>query len=165
MLSDLDTAQPMTPASSVSWNTRKPKGDRTTLAVMLALQEAGYAVLVPFGENTRYDLVIDDGRRLSRVQCKTGRLRDGTVLFNTCSCYGHHMNPGKSRRDYHGQIDYFAVHCPETGWAYLIPIDAVPNKSGGSLRVKPPRNNQRRSVRWAAEYELMRVALAQPERL
>jgi PD-(D/E)XK endonuclease len=34
----------------------KAKGDRTTLAVMLALREAGYAVLVPFGENTRCDL-------------------------------------------------------------------------------------------------------------
>ena len=33
----------------------KDIGDRTTLAVMLALREVGFAVLVPFGENTRYD--------------------------------------------------------------------------------------------------------------
>jgi PD-(D/E)XK nuclease superfamily protein len=39
----------------------KAVGDRTTLAAMLALYQAGYAVLMPFGENTRYDLVIDDG--------------------------------------------------------------------------------------------------------
>jgi hypothetical protein len=57
----------------------KDKGDRTTLAVMLALRVAGYAVLMPFGENTRYDLVIDDGETFSRIQCKTGRLRDGVV--------------------------------------------------------------------------------------
>ena len=69
------------------------------------------------------------------------------------------MNPGMSRRDYRGQIDYFAVHCPETGWVYLIPIDAVPNTSGGSLRVEPPRNNQRRFVRWAADFELVQVSL------
>jgi PD-(D/E)XK endonuclease len=143
----------------------KDKGDRTTLAVMLALRDAGYAVLLPFGENTRYDLVVDDGQTFSRVQCKTGRLRDGTVLFNTCSCYGHHINTGLSRRDYHGQIDYFAVYCPETGWVYLIPIDAVPNKSGGSLRVEPPRNNQRRYVRWAADFELGRVSLAKRDQL
>jgi hypothetical protein len=30
-------------------------GDRTTLAVMTALYSAGFIVLVPFGENTRYD--------------------------------------------------------------------------------------------------------------
>jgi hypothetical protein len=34
---------------------------------MLALHEAGYAVSVPFGENTRYDLIIDDGTSLARV--------------------------------------------------------------------------------------------------
>jgi len=49
-------------------------GDRTTLAFMLALREAGYGLLVPFGENTRYDLVIESDDRLEKVQC--GALRD-----------------------------------------------------------------------------------------
>ena len=71
----------------------KAIGDRSTLAIMLALHEAGYDLLVPFGENTRYDLVIDDGTHLARVQCKTGRLREGAILFNTCSSYAHHPNP------------------------------------------------------------------------
>jgi hypothetical protein len=60
----------------------KAIGDRSVLAIMLALNEAGYGILVPFGENTRYDLVIDDGARLLRVQCKTGRLREGAVTFS-----------------------------------------------------------------------------------
>lgn len=34
-------------------------GDRTTLAVMLALIDAGLDVSVPFGENCRYDLVLE----------------------------------------------------------------------------------------------------------
>jgi PD-(D/E)XK endonuclease len=59
----------------------KDVGDRTTLAVMMALRELGFAVLVPFGENTRYDLAIDDGERPARVQCKTGRLRFGAVRW------------------------------------------------------------------------------------
>jgi len=62
----------------------KDIGD-TTLAVTLALREAGYAIYMPFGENTRVDLVIDDGNELARVQCKTGRLRGGAVRFRTCS--------------------------------------------------------------------------------
>jgi PD-(D/E)XK endonuclease len=64
----------------------KAKGDRSTLAIMLALHEAGYDLLVPLGENTRYDLAIDDGSCVARVQCKTGRLRHGAVTFNACSC-------------------------------------------------------------------------------
>jgi len=71
---------------------RHPKqiGDRSTLAIMLALQSSGWAVMLPFGENTRYDLIVDYGSRLSRVQCKTGRLREGCVVFATVSTYGHH---------------------------------------------------------------------------
>jgi PD-(D/E)XK endonuclease len=48
---------------------------------MLALHDVGFAVLLPFGENTRYDLVVDDGAELRRVQCKTGRLYKGAIRF------------------------------------------------------------------------------------
>jgi hypothetical protein len=48
----------------------KAVGDRCVLAAMLALQEAGFRTSIPLGENARYDLVIDDGTTLSRVQCK-----------------------------------------------------------------------------------------------
>src|SRR5918996_5237731 len=68
----------------------KDVGDRSALAVMLALRGAGYQIAVPFGENTRYDLVADDGVGLHRVQCKTGRLRNGSVRFMTASSYAHH---------------------------------------------------------------------------
>ncbi|MBA3475398.1 MAG: hypothetical protein H0T10_01425 [Actinobacteria bacterium] len=132
----------------------KSVGDRTALAVMLALHDAGYAILVPFGENTRYDLVIDDGGTLARVQCKTGRLRDGAIRFNACSSYAHHPNPKTSRRHYLGQIDYFGVHCPQTGGVYLVPIQDAAARTQCSLRVTPSRNNQSRRIRLAAAYEI-----------
>jgi hypothetical protein len=138
----------------------KAIGDRSTLAVMIALEDAGYSVLLPFGEKTRYDLVIDDGVRLSRVQCKTGRLRTGAVRFATCSCYGHHLRPQNARRDYLGQVDFFAVYCPETCGVYLIPISDVQVRVQAALRVEPPRNGQRDGIRFAADYELARVAVS-----
>jgi len=36
----------------------KAVGDRSTLAIMLALRAVGFAIYLPFGENTRSDLVI-----------------------------------------------------------------------------------------------------------
>jgi hypothetical protein len=138
----------------------KDIGDRTTLAVMIALREVGFAVLVPFGENTRYDLVIDDGEQLARVQCKTGRLRDGAVRFAVCSSYGHHMRPGKSRRDYHGQVDYFGVHCRDTDAVYLVPIDDLAVRVQAALRVEPARNNQKSKVRIASDYEIGQVCVS-----
>ncbi len=132
----------------------KEIGDRTTLAVMLALRQAGYGLLVPFGENTRYDLVIDDGLQLARVQCKTGRLREGAVRFAACSSYAHHPNPKALRRDYAGQIDFFGVYCPETGGVYLVPFADASVRRQVSLRVAAARNGQERRIRLAARYEI-----------
>jgi hypothetical protein len=100
----------------------KDIGDRTTLAVMLALRDLGLGVLVPFGENARYDLVIDDGTSLSKVQCKTGRLRNGAVRWSVCSNYAHHRNPRVAQRDYQGEVDFFGVYCSETGGVYWFPL-------------------------------------------
>jgi hypothetical protein len=137
----------------------KAVGDRTTLAVMLALQEAGWAIAVPFGENSRYDLVLDNGVSLMRVQCKSGRLRKGAVEFAVCSCYGHHPRPKVIRRDYTGEIDCFAVYCRETSGVYVVPIQDLPNRSTARLRIEAPRNNQMTGIRWAAQYRVASVAL------
>src|SRR3712207_2918866 len=125
----------------------KAIGDRTTLVVMLALRVAGYDVAVPFGENTRYDLVIDDGNRLSRVQCKTGRIRDGAVTFKTCSSHPHHARPRLQSNNYAGQVEFFAVHCPPTAGVYLIPIGDVATKWEARLRLDPAKNSQRVRIR------------------
>ena len=130
---------------------------------MLALRAVGYEVLVPFGENTRYDLVIDDGRRLSKVQCKTGRLRGGAVRWSMCSNYAHHPNPRIRQRDYHGEVDFFAVFCRETGGVYLIPMTQLPLRREGALRVDAPRNNQKKGIRYAAQYEIGRVRMNAPD--
>jgi hypothetical protein len=137
----------------------KTIGDRTTLAIIAGLNAAGFLVTIPFGENTRYDLVIDDGTRLLRVQCKTGRLRKGAVAFNTCSSYAHHQNPQVIKRTYEGEIDLFGVYCPETEDVYLIPIEDVPAKRQGRLRVGPPLNNQRRRIRDASTYRVASVSV------
>ncbi len=134
----------------------KDVGDRTTLAVMFALHEFGYQVATPFGENTRYDLILDDGDQLLRVQCKTGRMRLGAVEFATASSYAHHPNEKPTQRHYQGQVDHFAVYCRETGGVYLIPIGELP-LDRAYLRVTAPRNGQRKHIRYAKDYEIARV--------
>ena len=133
-------------------------GDRSTLAVMLALHEAGYRISVPFGENTRYDLIIDDGSTLLRVQCKTGWVRRGAIEFRTASSYYHHPNEKKGQRHYRGQVDLFAVYCRKTCGVYLIPIDGLPGDRA-SLRIAPPLNGQRKRIRYADRHAIGRVAI------
>ena len=56
-------------------------GLRTEAAILAELVQRGYQVLVPFGVNQRYDLVLDIEGEFVRAQCKTGRLRDGVIRF------------------------------------------------------------------------------------
>ena len=123
---------------------------------MLALRLNEFDILVPFGENTRYDLAIDNGSGLRRVQCKSGRFQKGAVVFATCSSYAHHPNPKLLKRDYLGQVEDFAVYCHELRTVYLIPIDDVPTTREARLRVTRARNNQHDKIRFAAAYEIAR---------
>jgi len=135
----------------------KDIGDGSLLAIMAAFRAEGLAMYLAFGENTRSDLIIEAGDRLARVQCKTGRLRGGSVVFRACSSYGHHRNPLTARRDYQGQVDAFAVYCPETAGVYLVPIADLSVHVEAKLRVDPPRNGQRKRIRSAADYEIGRI--------
>jgi hypothetical protein len=135
----------------------KAIGDRSALAIMYALRTHGYDLLVPFGENTRYDLVIDDGEQLAKVQCKTGRIRNGAIVFKVCSSYAHHPNPKNRFRPYGDEVDYFGVCCPDNGGVYLVPSRDLPNRFQVLLRLEPPKNAQRLHVRFAAAYEIASI--------
>jgi hypothetical protein len=59
-----------------------------------------------------------------------------------------------------GEVDFFGVHCPQTGGVFLIPIQDIPTKQTASLRVEPTRNSQRKRIRMAADYEICKVVLS-----
>src|SRR5204862_7930529 len=87
-------------------------GDLTELEVALALTRAGHRVLQPLSASSRYDLAVDneDGT-LTRIQCKTGVLRDGVIVFRVYSVSGH-RSAGKPYQG--GQVDAFGAYCEAT---------------------------------------------------
>jgi hypothetical protein len=126
-------------------------GLRTEALILAELAKRGYRVLLPFGNNQRYDLVLEIEGSFMRVQCKTGRLRDGCVIFNAQSI---RSNTRKTvLRDYKSDIELFIVHCRDTGRIYVIPIDEA-TRTLGTLRIDPTANGQDKRVRWARDYEL-----------
>lgn len=126
-------------------------GHRSEAAILAQLVRQGYRVLLPFGVNQRYDMVLDNNGMLLKVQCKTGRLREGAIRFRSQSVQSN--TAGTRARAYSGEVDFFAVYCPENDRVYLIPADEVP-ATGMYLRVERPRNSQRKRVRWAEDYAL-----------
>lgn len=134
--------------------TPKEQGERSERRVIAALLAAGYEVLVaPYGENRRYDLVLDLGDRFVRVQTKTARLvpGGGALVAATASFAGL----GRSRRriDYRGQVDVFALYSPDLDRVYLVPVADCPGAEV-RLRLVRARNGQQTRVRLASDYEL-----------
>jgi hypothetical protein len=129
----------------------KERGEITEAAVIATLIEYRYSVSVPFGDNQRYDLIVDDGTALHRVQVKTARdeALGESIAFRTSS---QHCITAK-RTTYEGQIEAFIAYLPRTRTCYWIPIDECLGRDK-MLRLVPARNNQRHGVRMAADYEL-----------
>ena len=127
-------------------------GDRTEAIVIAALIRRGYRVLRPLSSNQRYDLVLDLDGRFLRVQCKTGRLRHGAIVFSARSCRSNRT--GTYVRSYTDEADVFIVHCPETDRIYAVPVGDSGVLKAVSLRVTAPANGQSKGIRWAADHEL-----------
>lgn len=126
-------------------------GHRSEAAILAQLVSRGYRILLPFGVNQRYDLVLESEGSFFKVQCKTGRLRDGVIRFSAQSVQSNTV--GTRVKHYAGEVDLFAVYCPDNDCVYVIPVDEVPT-TGMYLRVEKPRNRQRKRVRWAEDYAL-----------
>ena len=126
------------------------RGDIAESQVAAALIRQGRKLLRPLSSASRYDLLIDneDGT-FTRIQCKSGVLRKGCVLFRVYSVSGHDTRA----KGYRGQVDAFGVYCSGTSASYLVPAEAIANcEHFVALRVEPTRNGQRRGVRAAAEF-------------
>ena len=126
-------------------------GQRSEAAILAAFVERGFEVLLPWGTNHRYDMVLDLGDRFVRVQCKTGRLRNGTIEFRPQSVRSN--TRGTRVRSYIGEVEYFAVYCGSTRSVYVVPCDDT-TRGHTTLRLTPAANNQSKRIRWAADYEL-----------
>jgi hypothetical protein len=124
---------------------------------MSALLRQGHTVLVPFGDDQPFDLVVHDRQgRYWRVQCKTGRERDGRVMFNSCS-----TDHGRGRLDYVGRADVFGVWCPTVDRVFIVPVaDAAGYVT--TLRLRPTRNAQARRIRHAEDFAVERWLAAAP---
>jgi hypothetical protein len=133
--------------------TPSQKGAAAEAEVAAAAIRLHLLVLRPLAEGGRYDLIVDLGGKLLRVQCKWAS-RQGDVLTARCrTC--RHTPRGYLRTMYAAsEVDAIGLYAPSTDRCYLIPIDQVEGLGQISLRVVATRNNQAVGVRWAREYEL-----------
>jgi hypothetical protein len=125
----------------------KAIGIVSELVAMERFSRAGFFLYLPFGDAAPADLVLVDRKdRMFRIQVKTGRLRNGAVMFSCVSCHGHRKMPPTS---YVGHIDALAVYCTDNDELYIVPIDSpAATASQGSLRITPTTINLMKPIKW-----------------
>lgn len=129
------------------------KGIEAQLRAELRANELGYIVSKPTTECCRYDMIIDDGMSLKRIQVKycdhAPADADGSVHveFRKCS------NNGKERPCYtEKEVDAVVVFVAPIKRFCYIPIDVVANKTSINLRYQSPKNGQRAGVYMCKDY-------------
>jgi hypothetical protein len=80
-------------------------------------------------------------------------------VFNTRS-----TDHGRGPQSYRGLADAFGVYFALAKTVFVVPIGAVAEFEG-RLRLEPPRNNQRKRIRLAADFEVDRWSRQALERL
>jgi hypothetical protein len=130
----------------------RPKeiGELSEANIVVHLLRLGFVILRPLSEISRYDYVLHIEDRFIRIQCKTGRLRSGSVRFSCSSSGGGRVSD--IRRDYKNDADYFVVYCPETDLSYVIKVSDC-GKNGISFRINPFKRKFTQ-FKLARDYEL-----------
>lgn len=124
-------------------------GNVSESLVLAAYINAGFCVSVPFGNGCSYDLVVDTGSRLYKIQVKTGWRQQGCLNFKGQRRVRESGHSGM-RRYKAGEVDFFAVCSPPDGKIYVVPFEAM--GAYGRLRLDPVLNGQRKFIRWAADF-------------
>jgi len=130
------------------------KGAIAEAEIAAAAVHLGVPILKPVAEHGRYDLGLEIGDRIWRVQCKWGRLDPkGHVIavnVSTSRCTPR----GYVRTKYTAEeIDLVGVYCQELDRCYVVPMSLAADRFMLHLRITPPANGQRASINLAEDFE------------
>lgn len=143
--------KPSSPPHPHHLKNTKRAGERSEAAFLSKASQLGFGVAKPWGDSERYDFILDNGRRLLRVQVKaTDSLRAGA--YETRATY----TVGKGRAIYAlDDIDFLVAHIVPLNLWYIFPVCAC--MPAPMLRFYPHRKAKvMRLEKFREAWELMR---------
>jgi PD-(D/E)XK nuclease superfamily protein len=126
----------------------KERGEWAELCFMARAKGLGMGVLKPYGDSGRYDVAVESGGPISRVQVKSTIYcrRGGEYSLNV-------MGPGRKRYR-RGTVDFFAVWVIPIGEWYIIPYEAM----GKRLTMHfTPGSKRSKWMKYREAWDLLRV--------
>jgi hypothetical protein len=127
----------------------KRKGMVAELAIMAEAAKRGYRILVPFGEDCPYDIVVERNGKLERVQCKYTE-SDGKIVQIKCRSCNNWLNSRYTPLD----IDWIATYDHTSGKSYFVPSSMLTptGRTAINLRLVATANNQASGIHWACDF-------------
>ena len=133
----------------------KEKGDISEARALFEFQKLGIPVSIPWGDNLRYDMIIEVNNHLYKVQIKTSNeIVNGAIKCYTRSSKNHTTN--KVYDTYENDVDYFVFYNYEMDKLALIPIKDIGKQKTIALRIDKPSNNQG-NVRYFDDYSFEKI--------
>ena len=130
---------------------KKIKGDLAELAVAKRLMSEGWKILFPYGEDHRYDLVVEKDNKFVRIQVKYITPKNGAIDINCQSSNNWSIlvyNPE--------EIDVIAAYNSKSEKIYFIP-SAEMNHRSFKLRIEDSKNNQKSKIHLAKNFSELRI--------
>ena len=116
----------------------KTKGDIGQLKVAGDLLMRGYTVSFPYGDNARYDLVLDRGTGLERVQVKYVTSNGQTIIVQCKSVVSVANKLYEVRKYTESQVDWIACYDATSNCCYYIPGTKIgEGRTQINLRLEP----------------------------
>ena len=133
----------------------KDIGNITEVETILAFLKLGFNVLQPYGDNARYDIVVEKHNgEFMRIQCKTSAIYKNGKSFHFDGRSSHRRNGKFVSHTYtKDEIDYFATTF--NGIVYLVPVEEC-NK-GKSLYLEPCRTHNQHKAIQASNYTIEKI--------
>jgi hypothetical protein len=128
----------------------KDKGDLAEAAILKDLLPENL-VADPFGDNARYDFLVDTGQKIVRVQVKSARDKDGVISVHTSSSPTMRGND-REFREYNGEADIIAGYCPTNDVCFYVPVSEA-GKREFKVRYQKTKNGQKKGINWLEDYK------------
>lgn len=131
----------------------KTKGNITELSCILEFVKRGYQVSIPYGENAKYDFVVDINNKFYRFQSKTCRFTDGrtcSVRFNK-KAIKRGVDKTKIDNYTKDDIDYFCTFY--NGICYIVDVNTE-SKNQFAIRIGNSKHNQTKGINFAEDYTI-----------
>ena len=133
----------------------KDKGDISEYKVITKLLEKDWIVSKTIGDNAHYDLIVNRGNNLERVQVKTAHIK-GNIIKAGLKSNGYKLKDGKailfSEHYSPAELELFALYCPDNDKVYIIPNMQLMHDI--SLRIEHSSAGNGKPIRYAKDYEI-----------